>query len=56
MRRGNQIKVIEIDSHRDVETRNIREATQTVRFYWCRTRVQDFYLQQTPGEIYTYIQ
>lgn len=43
-------------THRDVETRNIREATQTVRFYWCRTRVQDFYLQQTPGEIYTYIQ
>lgn len=56
VRRGNQIKVTEIDSHRDVETRNIREATQTVRFYWCRTRVQDFYLQQTPGEIYTYIQ
>lgn len=53
---GGVIRLTEIDSHRDVETRNIREATQTVRFYWCRTRVQDFYLQQTPGEIYTYIQ
>lgn len=52
---GGVIRLTEIDSHRDVETRNIREATQTVRFYWCRTRVQDFYLQQTPGEIYTYI-
>lgn len=53
---GGVIRLTEIDSHRDVETRNIREATQTVRFYWCRTQVQDFYLQQTPGEIYTYIQ